>query len=193
MSENRRMVVIVLVFLLLGGILWGVFSRGGFDGVEPELAGSPDLSRDVGVVPEFEFDEIRREGVVDEALEVEEEVIAEVEVSSPSFGKISGRVVSSFDEKPVREFKILVVNGEYSPEMDEDFKFFYPPKGNFTARGVSPSEAVSLRVRALGFLEGVVHVDGVRGGETVEDVVVSLEPEVVLEGYVVDPNGHSEI
>ena len=150
---------------------------------EVQLAGSEDVA--INTPEEAVHEEEAASDVVAEPLE-ETTATPIADVVEPGFGRISGRVVSSLDRKPLNEFKVLVVNGEYSPEMAAMFQFHYPPEGDFIARGASPEGPVSLRVRAPGYREAVVPVAGVRAGATRTNVVVSMEPESILDGNVVD-------
>lgn len=198
MSEKSRMAGIVVVFLVLGAGLWWVVSRPSVEPGEVSEGSGPSFGRDAGAVPEFEFDAVGSGGVLTETLaetettaerETDPVALAEADDVTPEFGKISGQVISKLGRRPIMEFEFLLVNGEYSSDMDGDYKFYYPPLGKFSIGGALAEQAVSLRVRAKGYVEAMVPIEGIRGGETRSGVVIALESENVVTGRVIDYRG----
>jgi len=103
-------------------------------------------------------------------------------------GSISGRVVDP-NNQPVKDFSILVLNREYRPDMEDQFKRYRNEQGEFSVDGAYPNHEVNLMFRAAGFGDTTIPVTGVLSGQTVQNVIARMTQEAKLMGWVTDADG----
>lgn len=105
-------------------------------------------------------------------------------------GSITGTIVDGLTGDPVTDFNLLLLNGQYQSHMEQQFKRYHHAEGEFSVDGAYPNQPVSIMVRATGYAETLVPVDGVRSGDTVSNVLVSMAGENTVNGVVVDQRGN---
>ncbi|MFP6583884.1 MAG: carboxypeptidase regulatory-like domain-containing protein, partial [Candidatus Hydrogenedentota bacterium] len=105
-------------------------------------------------------------------------------------GSISGTIVDGINGEPVTDFNLLLVNGQFQSHMEQQFKRYHHADGEFTLEGAYPNQSVSIMVRATGYAETTIPVAGVHSGDTVSNVLISMEGESTVSGVVVDQRGN---
>ncbi|MFP6584346.1 MAG: hypothetical protein VCD00_17565 [Candidatus Hydrogenedentota bacterium] len=188
MSGRLRAIGIVAVFLLIGMIVLGVL-RSSSD--EASIVPFKQVNLKGNPVPVFEFDEASSNSGMSETT-----VAVRSEHDSRNFSEhnprkqsLTGKVVSALDGKAITEFKLLLVIGDYTFAMEDDFRFYYPPRGEFNIKRPEKDQPMALHVRAPGYLESIVPVNVGGDENSPDELLVRLESEYIVSGRVIDQNG----
>lgn len=180
MSGRLQVIGLVAVVLVIGMIVAGVL---GGSGEESSTFREVQLDPFVESVPVFEFDEVSS---TSETTAAERSYNESSKASERNSGKgtVVGTVISALDGKPISEFKLLLVSGDYSFAMEDNFRFHYPTRGTFKIKRPETDQPLALHVRAPGYLESIVAVDS-----SGDEMVIRLESEFVVSGRVIDQAG----
>jgi hypothetical protein len=104
-------------------------------------------------------------------------------------GIITGTVVDP-SRNPVTEFQMLLYRNRLHRSSESQLKRIHDAEGAFSLTNANPKGNNIILVRAEGYAEKHVPIDGVRPGETISNVVIQLDPEAALTGLVVDESGN---
>jgi uncharacterized GH25 family protein len=104
--------------------------------------------------------------------------------------RINGTVIDRITRKPVTQFELFVKNGEFV-RSETGYLSFRDEEGRFSVGGVRAHRNVSLQVRAKAYADNTTPVPALTIGETVEGVVVEMEPPNVIRGQVRDNTGRA--
>ena len=106
-------------------------------------------------------------------------------------GAIEGQVIAADTGDPITSFEIMQQTGSHiwlEPWMSERFARVHDEEGRFSLTGVEAKD-VTVMARADGYAMSTEYISGVLPGETLEGVVIRLEPGALVEGTVQDPSG----
>jgi len=111
------------------------------------------------------------------------------EIVMTRVGKISGKIVQASNQQPVIDFSLFIQNGNRNNGNGPEYRRFHHEEGIFELDGAHPNGTATLLVRATGYADANVTLDGVISGETRSDVLVQLETENIVTGQVVNSRG----
>ncbi len=124
---------------------------------------------------------------------------AKIPVSAPSSnigielrdrGTVTGTILDARTQEPISDFSLLGVSGNqgFQGYMNQNFLSFRSPEGLFELEDIEEGPA-TIMVRAEGYAPQSHPIDFVGAGETVANIVISLEPGTTLQGVVVNRAG----
>ena len=108
---------------------------------------------------------------------------------------VSGSVMDGMTGQPVPDFQVLALAEEHLPSLRANPPSWLPwvrvhhETGRFTLDGVASETPLVVAARSERHALGLVHVEAIGRGETVDGVVITLGPAARVEGRVVDQEG----
>ena len=202
MSQKLRMAAIAGLFLLIATILWSLLPDPALPyesatnsrtiPISYEIEEAPDASPQPPSQNNPSFTDPISQDTVNSKIETVTIPNSDQPPKKIAFNvvSISGKVVSQLDQSPVKKFELLLAQGQYSPEMDKNYREFITLDGEFKINEISANRPLSLHVRTPGYADAFVDTDDLNDPANRSNKTITLQPDYVFTGQVVDPRGN---